>query len=248
MHNLKISLITVVFNAQNSIKRCIESVLAQKYTNIEYIIIDGGSTDGTIQIIEQYKPNINIFLSENDKGIYDAMNKGIKLETGDVIGTLNADDFFADNDVLSQVAKAFDQSNADIVYGDLDYIDPNGKIIRKWKSGGYREGLFNWGWMPPHPTFYCKRELFEKFGAYNLQYGTAADYELMSRFIHLNKLTVYYLNKTIIKMSLGGASNKAFINRYYAWKNDYKAMGNNGVLFPLLAIVLKPLRKVVQYF
>ncbi|RZA02809.1 MAG: glycosyltransferase, partial [Sphingobacteriaceae bacterium] len=208
MHNLKISLITVVYNAQSNIKRCIESVLSQNYTNIEYVIIDGGSTDGTLQIIEQYKPYINIFLSETDKGIYDAMNKGIKLATGDIIGTLNSDDFFADNDVLTCIANAFEENKTDIVYGDLDYINLKGKIIRKWESGAYREGLFNWGWMPPHPTFYCKRLLFEQFGAYNLQYGTAADYELMVRFIHLNKTSVYYLNKTIIKMTLGGASNK----------------------------------------
>ena len=248
MHNLKISLITVVYNAQNSIKRCIESVLAQNYTNVEYIIVDGGSTDDTLQIIEQYKPYITIFLSETDKGIYDAMNKGIKLATGDIIGTLNADDFFAGNDVLSHIVKAFEQNKTDIVYGNLDYIDLKGKIIRKWKSGEYKEGQFNWGWMPPHPTFYCKRLLFEQLGAYNLQYGTAADYELMSRFIHLHKKSTYYLNKAIIKMSVGGASNKAFVNRYKAWIYDYKAMRKNEVLFPLFAIVLKPLRKVVQYF
>ena len=247
MHNIKISLITVVYNAQNSIRRCIESVVAQNYTNVEYIIIDGGSTDGTFQIIEQYKPYIDIFLSETDNGIYDAMNKGLQLATGDIVGTLNSDDFFADNDVLSHIAKAFEQNNTDIVYGNLDYIDLKGKIIRKWKSGEYKEGLFNWGWMPPHPAFYCKRKLFEQLGAYNLQYGTAADYELMSRFIHLNKISTYYLNKTIVKMSLGGASNKAFVNRYKAWIFDYKAMRKNEVLFPLFAIVLKPLRKVVQY-
>lgn len=247
MHNIKISLITVVYNAQNSIKHCIESVLAQNYTNVEYIIIDGGSTDGTLQIIEQYKPYVDIFLSETDNGIYDAMNKAIQLATGDIVGTLNSDDFFADNDVLSHIAKAFEKNNTDIVYGNLDYIDLKGKIIRKWKSGEYKEGLFNWGWMPPHPAFYCKRKLFEQLGAYNLQYGTAADYELMSRFIHLNKISTYYLNKTIVKMSLGGASNKAFVNRYKAWIFDYKAMRKNEVLFPLFAIVLKPLRKVVQY-
>lgn len=238
----------MVYNAHNSIKRCIESVLAQSYTNVEYIIIDGGSTDGTLQIIEQYKPHISIFLSETDKGIYDAMNKGIKLATGDIVGILNSDDFFADNDVLNHIVKAFEQNKTGIVYGNLDYIDTKNKIIRKWHAGEYKEGLFNWGWMPPHPTFYCKRLLFEKLGAYNLQYGTAADYELMLRFIHLNKINTYYLNKTIIKMSIGGASNNTFVSRYNAWRFDYKAMRKNGVLFPLFAIALKPLRKVVQYF
>ncbi|MEO8884785.1 MAG: glycosyltransferase family 2 protein [Mucilaginibacter sp.] len=248
MSNLKISLITVVYNSASTIKRCIESVIAQNYPNIEYIIIDGGSTDGTLQIIEQYLPHIKFFLSEADGGIYDAMNKGIKAATGNIIGTLNSDDFFADNDVLSCISQAFVQHDPDVVYGNLDYIDLKGNIKRIWKAGRYVNNRFNWGWMPPHPTFYCKRELFEKFGAYNLQYGTAADYELMVRFIHQNKVSIYYLNKTIVKMSIGGVSNKAYRNRYNAWVNDYKAMRKNGVIFPSLAIVLKPLRKIVQYF
>ena len=247
MSNIKISLITVVYNAGNTIKRCIESVLAQNYSNIEYIIIDGGSTDGTIQIIDQYKSQISVFLSEPDKGIYDAMNKGIKLATGKIVGTLNSDDYFAYKDVLGDVANAFEQQYSDIVYGNLDYVNPNGRVVRKWVAGKYLKGRFNWGWMPPHPTFYCKKELFESFGLFDSQFGTAADYELMSRFIHLNKAKTYYLNKTIVKMSLGGASNKAFVNRYKAWIFDYKAMRKNEVLFPLFAIVLKPLRKVVQY-
>ena len=248
MSNLKISLITVVYNSEKTIKRCIESVIAQKYSNIEYIIIDGGSTDDTLQIIEQYRLDIDVFLSEPDAGIYDAMNKGIKAATGKIIGTLNSDDFFAYNDVISCISEAFVQHNADVVYGNLDYIDLKGNIKRIWKAGSYVNNLFNWGWMPPHPTFYCKRELFEKFGAYNLQYGTAADYELMVRFIHRNKTSVYYLNKTIVEMSVGGVSNKAYVNRYKAWVNDYKAMRKNGVIFPPLAIILKPLRKIIQYF
>lgn len=248
MSNLKISLITVVYNSEHTIERCIKSVISQNYSNIEYIIIDGGSTDGTLQIIEKYKQKINFLLSEPDKGIYDAMNKGIAAATGHIVGTLNSDDFLADSDVISCISDAFNKYDPDIVYGNLDYIDLNNQIKRKWKAGSYKMGLFNWGWMPPHPTFYCKRELFTKLGAYNLQYGTAADYELMTRFIHKAKLNVYYLNKAIVKMSVGGVSNKAYINRYKAWKNDYKAMRKNGVFFPPLAIVLKPLRKVVQYF
>ncbi len=248
MSNLKISLITVVYNSQNTIRRCIESVISQNYSNIEYIIIDGGSTDGTLQIIEQYRAHINFFLSEPDKGIYDAMNKGINAATGKIVGTLNSDDFFAYKDVISCISEAFEQYDPDVVYGNLDYINLNGKVQRKWKAGNYKNNFFNWGWMPPHPTFYCKRELFEKLGAYNLQYGTAADYELMVRFIHYYKLNVYYLNRTIVKMGVGGVSNKAYINRYKAWKNDYRAMRKNGVFFPPLAIILKPIRKIVQYF
>jgi glycosyltransferase involved in cell wall biosynthesis len=246
--DLKISLITVAYNAESTIKRCIESVIGQNFKNIEYIIIDGGSTDGTIPIINQYKDQIGIFLSEPDKGIYDAMNKGIKLAHGDIIGLLNADDFFADNDILSAVALAFTQQNADIIYGDLDYVNSQGKIIRKWRSKAYVHGMFNWGWMPPHPTFYCKRNLFEKFGFYSLEYGTAADYDLMLRFMHVNKISAYYLKKVMIKMNIGGASNKTYSNRVKGSYNDLKVMRNNGILVPIITLIFKPLRKVTQYF
>ncbi len=248
MSNIKISLITVVYNAGHTIKRCIESVLAQNYSNIEYIIIDGGSTDDTLQIIDQYKAQISVFLSEPDKGIYDAMNKGIKLATGTIIGTLNADDYFNYTDVLGDVAHAFEHEGVDVVYGNLDYVNLNERVVRKWGAGKYVEGHFNWGWMPPHPTFYCKKELFERFGLFDSTFGTAADYELMSRFVHLNKAKTHYLNKTLVKMNIGGISNQNYINRYNAWVFDYMAMKKNGVVFPPLAIVLKPLRKIFQYF
>jgi len=186
--DLKISLITVCFNAETTIDSCIRSVLAQNYNDVQYIIIDGGSTDKTINIINNYKHFISHVISEPDKGIYDAMNKGIKLATGDVVGMLNADDFFADETVLEDVTCAFRKNNVDIVYADLDYINAAGKVIRKWRSGHFTANSFNFGWMPPHPTFYCKRNLFEKFGYYSLNYGTAADYELMLRLLYINKL------------------------------------------------------------
>jgi len=248
MQNLTISLITVVFNAQNTIEKCLDSVVRQKFNNVQYIVIDGGSTDNTISIINKYKDNVDIFITEPDNGIYDAMNKGLRLATGDIIGTLNADDYLADDDVLSDVAEVFAQQNINILYGNLDFIDPNGKIVRKWRSGKYKSGMFNWGWMPPHPTFYCKRELFEGLGGYRLDYGSAADYELMLRFIHANKAKVFYLNKVIIKMFIGGVSNKSLGNRVKALLFDYKAMRNNGILFPFITVVFKPLRKIMQFF
>lgn len=247
MQLLKISLITVTRNAQNTIGRCIESVIAQNYPNLEYIVIDGASTDGTLQIVSQYSAFVTHLISEPDAGIYDAMNKGIGLATGDVIGTLNADDFFAAADILSSVASAFEHNNSQIVYGNLNYLKHNGQIFRKWRSGSYSPGKFNWGWMPPHPTFYCRRSLFEQLGNYDLGYGTAADYELMLRFLHLNKMNAYYLNKVMINMVTGGVSNQNYHNRRLAWQNDYKAMGKNGVLFPLLCVIFKPLRKLWQY-
>jgi len=220
----------------------------QKFNNVQYIVIDGGSTDNTISIINKYKDNVDIFITEPDNGIYDAMNKGLRLATGDIIGTLNADDYLADDNVLSDVAEVFAQQNINILYGNLDFIDPNGKIVRKWRSGKYKSGMFNWGWMPPHPTFYCKRELFEGLGGYRLDYGSAADYELMLRFIHANKAKVFYLNKVIIKMFIGGVSNKSLGNRVKALLFDYKAMRNNGILFPFITVVFKPLRKIMQFF
>jgi glycosyltransferase involved in cell wall biosynthesis len=248
MQNLKISLITVVYNAQNTIDRCLDSVVRQKFNNVQHIVIDGGSTDGTIKIINKYQDKISVFISEPDNGIYDAMNKGISLADGDIIGTLNADDYLADDDILNDVANSFAQQNVHILYGDLDFIDPNEKVVRKWRSGGYRSGMFNWGWMPPHPTFYCKKELFEKLGGYKLDYGSAADYELMLRFIHAYKANVFYLNKVLIKMFIGGVSNKSLNNRVKALLYDLKAMRNNDILFPFITVIFKPLRKIMQFF
>jgi glycosyltransferase involved in cell wall biosynthesis len=248
VQDLKISLITVTRNAEKTIGRCIKSVIDQNFTNIEYIIIDGGSTDKTIPIITQYARDISYFISEPDDGIYDAMNKGIKLASGDIIGMLNADDFFSDDEVLAAVAGELGKNDVDIVYGDLDYINAKGNIVRKWRSKSYKDGLFNWGWMPPHPTFYCKRNLFGILGLYSLEYGTAADYELMLRYMHLNMVRSSYIKKVMVKMSVGGASNKNYRNRVKGLLYDLKAMRNNGIKAPVLALLFKPLRKIVQYF
>jgi len=248
MHNLKISLITVAFNAEKTIERSINSVLGQKFNNLQYIVIDGGSTDGTKKIIDQYSDKISVIVSEPDNGIYDAMNKGIMLADGDIIGTINADDFLADDSVLSDVAEAFAQRDTDILYGDLDFIDPNEKVVRKWRSGRYHNGMFNRGWMPPHPTFYCRKTLFDAHGAYSLEYGSAADYELMLRFIHAHKANVFYLNKIMVKMYIGGVSNKSIGNRVKALLYDLKAMRNNDIIFPYITIIFKPLRKILQFF
>lgn len=243
----KISLITVVHNAESTINRCIESVIGQDFKNLEYIVIDGASTDDTVQHICKYASQITHFISEPDGGIYEAMNKGIKLATGDVVGILNADDFFADTRVLSAVAEAFSNAVVDVVYGDLDYVNGHGKIIRKWRSGNFSPISFGLGWMPPHPTFYCKRRLFKQFGFYNVEFGTAADYELMIRFLHLNKLKAAYLKKVLVKMQTGGQSNRTLNNRFNAFRNDFKAMKRNGFKVPAITIIMKPLRKIWQY-
>lgn len=247
MQELKISLITVTFNAERTIERCVQSVINQSYPNIEYIIIDGNSTDNTGQIISKYSSHLQAFISEPDEGVYDAMNKGIKIATGDIIGMLNADDFFADDDILLKVADAFKQRSIQILYGDLDYVNAAGKVIRKWRSGNYAKGAFNWGWMPPHPTFYCKKELYDKYGFYSLDYGTAADYELMSRFMVKNNINASYFQRVMVKMQIGGKSNKSLSNRVKASLNDYRAMKVNGISIPWVVVLLKPLRKIPQY-
>jgi len=247
VQDLKISLITVCYNADATIRRCIESIVSQNFKNIEYIIVDGASTDKTIDIINKYKDHTSIFLSEHDNGIYDAMNKGIKLASGDIVGMLNADDFFANDSVLSEVALAFKQQEADIVYGNLDYIDSRQKTVRKWRSDKYKPLMFNWGWMPPHPTFYCKRNLFNDYGFYSMEFGSAADYELMLRFMHRNNLRVIFINKVLVKMSIGGKSNESYLNRLKSLYFDFKAMRKNEVLFPILTLIAKPVRKIIQY-
>jgi glycosyltransferase involved in cell wall biosynthesis len=247
VRDIKISLITVTYNAGNTIEHCIRSVISQVYKNVEYIIIDGASTDNTIQIINKYKKYVHHFVTEQDMGIYDAMNKGINFATGDIVGMLNADDVFSDNSVLESIATVFEEKNVDILYGDLDYVNRLGKIFRKWRSGKYTPGKFNWGWMPPHPTFYCRRELFSKYGLYSLSYGTAADYDLMLRFMHKHRLNAFYLKKVIIRMKAGGASNKNLGSRVKGLLNDFRAMQNNGISVPFVAVFLKPLRKIGQY-
>lgn len=247
MPPVKISVITVCYNAAATIRRCINSVISQDYPHIEFIIIDGASTDGTAQIAAEYG-QVTKLVSEPDRGIYDAMNKGIAHATGNIIGFLNADDYFVDDHIISKVAQAFGLSSARIVYGDINIVNRADKIIRRWVAGAYKGGAFNRGWMPPHPAFYAQRELFGELGGFKLDYGSAADYELMLRFMHNNGVKAYYLNSIFLHMKIGGVSNKNVMNRVKAYRYDLKAMRNNGIAFPYLALVMKPLRKIHQYF
>lgn len=240
-------MITVVFNAETTINSCIASVIGQLYNNVEYIIIDGGSTDKTINIINSYTHHVHHFISEPDSGIYDAMNKGIAMASGDIVGMLNADDFFADSSVLSTIAAAFEKNNTDIVYGDLDYLNERGEVLRKWRSGSFNRQSFNYGWMPPHPTFYCRRELFGRFGIYSLKFGTAADYELMLRYMYSSKLNAEHVDKVLVKMRVGGKSNQSIASRIKGLFHDFRAMRHNHIVFPVFTLILKPLRKISQY-
>ncbi|MBI5401661.1 glycosyltransferase [Candidatus Wolfebacteria bacterium] len=242
---MKVSIITVVFNNKKFIESAIKSVLSQTYPDIEYIVIDGGSTDGTLEIINKYRDRIAKFVSEPDKGIYDAMNKGLKLATGEIVGILNSDDFYADENSIKIVVKEMGKSGAGCLWGDLVIVDRNNpdKVVRFWKSSPYFDGKFKTGWHPPHTTFFVRKKIYDKYGFLNLDFKIAADYELMLRFLEKHKVSSGYIPKVFVKMRGGGASAKniikANIESYRAWKV-------NGLKISFLRIFLKPLSKIFQ--
>ena len=215
LNNLKVSIITVTLNSSEFLNDCLESVKSQTYNNIEHIIIDGGSTDKTLSILEARKKELSIIISSKDKGIYDAMNKGIKLATGDIIGFLNSDDFYKNNNILTKVENIFSENpSLDACYSDLIYTSQHNSLknIRYWKSSKFIPGLFSKGWCPPHPTFFARRSVYERFGNFDLNYRIASDVELMMRFLEVHKINVCYIPEVWIKMRMGGTSNKNFKN------------------------------------
>lgn len=247
---MKITLITVVLNNIAFVRDAITSVLEQTYPHVQYIVIDGGSNDGSLDVIKSFGNKISIVVSEPDEGIYDAMNKGLALATGDVVGFLNADDFYADPHVLDQVSQAFKNTSCEVLYADLDYVSSVNKehVVRKWRSGNFNKQNFKLGWMPPHPTFFAKKEIYQRLGGYNNQLQTAADYELMLRYCYFNQTKVAYLPQVIVKMRLGGQSNRSLKNRLKANLQDRKAWVINGKPAPWYTLLLKPLSKIKQYF
>ena len=246
---MKVSIITITYNSAETVEDTIQSVLSQSYPNIEYIIVDGASKDDTLSIVNRYKDKIATIQSEPDKGIYDAMNKGVRLATGDLIGILNSDDFYADAQVISDIVKTVQSAGADGCYADLVYVDRNetSRVVRTWKSGEYRHGQFMRGWMPPHPTFFVKRAIYAKHGLYSLQLRSAADYELMLRLIHKHGISLAYLPRVITKMRAGGQSNVTLKNRWKANKEDRLAWKMNGLQPGFLTLIRKPLSKLIQY-
>jgi glycosyltransferase len=223
--------------------------MAQDYKNIEHIIIDGESTDGTLDIILKYNGHIARWVSEKDYSMYDAINKGMKMATGDIIGTLNSDDMLASSDVISKIVDCFEKKKVDAVYGDLVYINHTDttKILRKWKGGEYNRNKFLIGWMPAHPTFYFKRSLLETCGYYETHFFTAADYEFMTRYLYYYKVSAAYVDKLIVKMRNGGMSNGNIFRRLRANRRDYLAMKKNRVPLPFIVAFLKPMIKLHQY-
>ena len=246
----RISIITVAYNAESYIEDTIQSVISQTYDQIEYIIIDGQSKDGTLEICKKYKDHINILISEPDNGLYDAMNKGIAMASGEVIGILNADDFYNSNEVLSEVAEAFNNESIDLTYGDLVYVNPDDtdKVTRTWISGPYKKKAFLRGWMPPHPTFFIRKKHYDQYGTYLLELTSSADYELMLRMMHRHELKAEYIDKVLVRMRTGGVSNASIKNRLKANREDRMAWKLNNLDPSMLTFIQKPLSKITQFF
>ena len=246
---MKISIITVVFNNEATISTAIESVLNQTYKNIEYIIIDGQSTDATMKIVNKYASSIDKIISEPDKGIYDAMNKGILLATGDVIGILNSDDVYADNHVLRDVMLEFNDPKIDMVYGDLVYVkntDLN-LVVIKWKSEHYYPQFFEDGHVPPHPSLFLRKKVYDVVGLFNQGMRLAADYEFMLRVFKLHNYKSKYINKLLVKMRLGGATNGSMKNIIDGNKEILRAWKTNNLKVPLLLMPKRILKRLTQF-
>ena len=248
-NSIKVSIITATFNSSKTILDTLRSVQTQSYPSIEHIIVDGVSTDSTIELIkstDNFKGEIHI---GKDKGIYDAMNKGIRLVNGDIIGILNSDDFYADETIIEKVVSLFNETGCDAVYGDLLYVNAidTSKTIRHWVSGNYKRDNFLQGWMPPHPTFFVRKELYNKYGLFNISLWGAADYELMLRFLYKHHCSLAYLPEVMVHMRAGGQSNQSIINRLKANLEDRKAWRINGIKPKWYTLYLKPLRKLNQF-
>ena len=246
---MKVSIITVCRNSGSTIEATIQSVLSQNHTNIEFIIVDGRSTDRTLSIIEKYRNRVSKIVSEKDEGMYHAINKGIALATGEIIGLLNSDDVYTDEKIISRIVREFETKKADCIYGDLQYVskDDLQKVIRHWKSKPYNDKLFLKGWMPPHPTFFVRRECYTRFGLFNTSFSISADYELMLRFLYKNKISSSYIPEVLVKMRVGGISNKTFKSRIRANQEDRRAWKINGLIPNSFTLIIKPLSKLRQF-
>ena len=244
---MKISIITSVYNNKETIEDAIKSVLSQSYDNIEYIIVDGGSSDGTLEIIEKYKNDIAHYISEPDKGIYDGLNKGVQLATGDVVAFLHSDDIYASDTIIEDIAQEFQKSKVDGVYGDLIYTpkEDTTKILRYWKSKPFKPEMLKQGWMPAHPTLFLKKSVYDKYGTFDLNFKIAGDYDFMLRVLSAG-ISVSYLPQVFYKMRMGGASNKSLKNILLKSREDLHALQRNNV-GGMGSLFIKNFSKVGQF-
>ncbi len=245
-----ISIITVVRNNKEFIEDAINSVLSQSYPHIEHIIIDGGSTDGTLDIIKKYDKKISKWISELDYGTFDALNKGIKMSSGDVIGFLHSDDLFADGKVIEKIADKFTSPDINILYSDLVYVSKRNinKIIRRWKAGRFSKEALKFGWMPPHPTMFVRKSLYNKTGLFDTDLKIASDYDMILRLLKSNPGTIVYIEEVFIRMRLGGKSNKRLNDIFRKSKEDYIILKRNEFVLPVFTLLCKNFRKLIQFF
>ncbi|MFK7886456.1 MAG: glycosyltransferase family 2 protein [Gammaproteobacteria bacterium] len=243
-----LSLITATFNAGATLADCLSSVAGQT-AEVEHVVVDGVSSDNTLEVAREFDQHISLLISEKDRGLYDAMNKGIAAATGDVIGILNADDFYPDDQVLARVAQAFEDPEVQLSYGDLRYVEADdvSKTLRTWRAGECGPRSFYWGWMPPHPTVFVRRSVYEEFGVFDLEQGSAADYELMLRFMLKHGVQAQYIPHFMVHMRAGGVSNASWGNRWRANRKDREAWRRNDLTPYPWTIAAKPARKIVQW-
>lgn len=242
---MRISVITISYNSGKSIRKTFDSVKNQSLKDYEYLLIDGGSTDKTLSIAGKYD-HITKIISEPDNGIYDALNKGIKNSSGDIIGFLNSDDSFHTENSLKIILKAFDE-NTDCVFGDLIYTDSEEKIKRVWKGSEFKKGSFKRGWMPAHPTFYCRRSVYEKLGFYNVYYKIAGDFELMLRFFEKHNIRSKYIPHTLVNMKVGGTSNSGIKSKIDILKEEFRAFKENDIPINKLSYILHKVKKIKEF-
>jgi glycosyltransferase involved in cell wall biosynthesis len=251
---MKISIITAVFNRADSIADAVRSVQAQSWHHVEHVVVDGASTDGTLQVLQACLSvparagYLATCISEPDRGIYDALNKGLARATGEVIGLMHSDDFFADDEVLASVAAAFADPAVDAVYGDLDYVAKadTSRIVRRWRSGNYSPARLARGWMPPHPTLFLRRSVIERWGGFDTQFRIAADYDAILRYFGQGQIRPAYIARVLVKMRLGGESNRSLGRIWLKTREDFTALKRNGV-GGLGALVWKNVGKVGQF-
>ena len=242
---MKISIITISFNAKATVDKTLNSVANQSYKNFQHIIVDGGSEDSTVEICNSF-PHVSKIISEPDRGIYDAFNKGIRNSTGEIMGFLNSDDSFYDENSLQYIYNAFDD-NTDCIFGDLIYTDKNENIKRVWKGSAFKKGAFKKGWMPAHPTFYCRRSVYEELGLYDDSFKIAGDFELMLRFLEKHNIRSKYIPKTLVNMKIGGASNNGIKSKLDILKEEFRAYNQNEISVNKLSYILNKAKKIKEF-
>ncbi len=248
---MKITVITATFNSGKTVRDTIESVLRQTYQEIEYLIIDGGSKDNTMDIVKEYELLFEgrlRYISEPDKGIYDAMNKGIRMATGDVVGLLNSDDFYTSSDVLQQVADVMADESIDAVYGDVHYVNEDNLdvCVRYYTSRPFHRSWMRFGFMPAHPSFYCRRKIYEKYGVFDTSYKVAADFENLLRLIFVNRIHIKYISTDFVTMRMGGASSSGLKSHKQIMQDHLRALQSNKVYSNILLLGLRYPYKVCE--